>query len=205
MAPGMPLYIAPERFRPNKPDARCDIYSLGVILYRILVGQPPRVVAGITFKEFRLRIKDFPIIPPRQRDPKLPRALEAIVLKALAEDPVERYQTVAELTAALEQYLDITSGCIFCSYCHSWYRTVIFAQRHRTAFLVLALLLVTTVFALATHGLVTHFFKMVRAEREAVPAAVDESPRRRLQYFHVSGERIGAKKGWAGLEKVKEQ
>ena len=107
MVAGTPLYIAPERFRAGKPDQRCDVYSLGVMLYRILVNQLPRDVGKTSFKEFRKRIQDFPVIPPRQRDPSLPRDLEAIIMKALEENPADRYQTVRALADDLERFLDI--------------------------------------------------------------------------------------------------
>ncbi len=144
MVAGTPLYIAPERFKPGKPDARCDIYSLGVMLYRILVNQLPRDVGKTSFKEFRRRIKDFPIVPPRQRDPQLPRDLEAIVMKAINENPDERYRTVAELASDLERFLDILPVEAYRDSLAG--RAMKFARRHRApvaagAVMFLALLL----------------------------------------------------------------
>ncbi len=139
MVAGTPLYIAPERFKPGKPDQRCDIYSLGVMLYRILVNQLPRDVGKTSFKEFRKRIQDFPIVPPRQRDPSLPRDLEAIIMKALAENPDDRYQTVGQLAGDLERFLDILPV--------SAYREGLlgragkFARRHRATVLAGAVML----------------------------------------------------------------
>ncbi len=139
---GTPLYIAPERFRPGKPDARCDIYSLGVMLYRILVNQLPRDVGKTSFKEFRRRIGDFPIIPPRRRDPQLPRDLEAVVMKAISENPDERYQTVAELANDLERFLDILPVA---AYRDSFLgRAMKFARRHRAPVIAGAAVLLAT-------------------------------------------------------------
>ncbi|MCL2000805.1 MAG: protein kinase [Planctomycetes bacterium] len=144
---GTPLYIAPERFRSSKPDARCDIYSLGVMLYRILVNQLPRNVGKISFKEFRRRLADFPVVLPRQRDPSLPRDLEAIVMKALRENPDERYQTVGELADDLERFLDILPVS---AYREGWYgRTLKFARRHRAAVVAASVMLVAILFTAA--------------------------------------------------------
>ncbi|MDR3210338.1 MAG: protein kinase [Planctomycetota bacterium] len=130
---GTPLYIAPERFHQGRPDARCDIYSLGVMLYRILLNQLPRDVGNITFREFRERLKEFPVIPPRQRDPSLPRDLDAIVMKAIRDNPEERYQTVAELANDLERFLDLMPVS---AYREGWYgRALKFTRRHRTTVL----------------------------------------------------------------------
>ena len=138
MVAGTPLYIAPERFRPGKPDQRCDVYSLGVMLYRILVNQLPRDVGKTSFKEFRKRIHDFPIIPPRQRDPSLPRDLEAVIMKALAENPDDRYQTVRELAGDLERFLDILPVSAYRE--GLWGRARKFARRHRTTVLAAAVM-----------------------------------------------------------------
>ncbi len=140
MVAGTPLYIAPERFRPGKPDQRCDIYSLGVMLYRILVNQLPRDVGKTSFKEFRRRIKDFPIVPPRERDPSLPRDLEAIIMKALREDPDDRYQNVGELAGDLERFLDILPVSAYRE--GLWGRALKFARRHRATVLAGAVMLV---------------------------------------------------------------
>ena len=137
---GTPLYIAPERFRPGKPDARCDIYSLGVMLYRILVNQLPRDVGKTSFKDFRTRLKDFPIVPPRQRDPELPRDLAAIVMKALCEDPADRYQTVGELADDLERFLDILPVSAYREGLYGRARK--FVRRHRAPVLAGAVMLV---------------------------------------------------------------
>ncbi|MCD8138971.1 MAG: protein kinase [Planctomycetaceae bacterium] len=143
MVAGTPLYIAPERFKPGKPDQRCDIYSLGVMLYRILVNALPRDVGKTSFKEFRRRIQDFPIVPPRQRDPSLPRDLEAIILKALAEDPDERYQSVGALAGDLERFLDILPVT---AYREGWYgRALKFARRHRATVMAASVMLLAAI------------------------------------------------------------
>ncbi|MDR1745580.1 MAG: protein kinase, partial [Planctomycetota bacterium] len=143
MVAGTPLYIAPERFRAGKPDQRCDVYSLGVMLYRILVNQLPRDVGKTSFREFRKRIQDFPVIPPRQRDPSLPRDLEAIIMKALEENPDGRYQTVRALADDLERFLDILPVSAYRE--GLWGRAAKFARRHRAPVLAGAVMLAALV------------------------------------------------------------
>jgi tetratricopeptide (TPR) repeat protein len=136
---GTPLYIAPERFKPGKPDARCDIYSLGVMLYRILVNQLPRDVGKVSFKEFRRCIRDFPIIAPRGRDPSLPRDLEAIVMKAIRDNPDQRYRSVQELADDLERYLDILP---ITAYREGWSgRALKFYRRHQATVIAATVML----------------------------------------------------------------
>ncbi len=149
MVAGTPLYIAPERFRAGKPDQRCDVYSLGVMLYRILVNQLPRDVGKTSFKEFRKRIQDFPVIPPRQRDPSLPRDLEAIIMKALEDNPADRYQTVRALADDLERFLDILPVSAYRE--GFWGRTAKFARRHKAPVLAGAVMLVALVLTLGAN------------------------------------------------------
>ncbi len=144
---GTPLYIAPERFKPGKPDARCDVYSLGVMLYRILVNQLPRDVGKITFKEFRKRIDDFPVIPPRERDSSLPRDLEAIVMKAIQDNPEDRYQSVKELADDLERFLDILPVSAYREGLGG--RALKFARRHRATVLAGAVMVTAIILTAA--------------------------------------------------------
>ena len=103
---GTPLYIAPERLRREKADERADIFSLGVMLYRILTFSRPKDIPKMPFAEFRREYEKYPVIPPRERDATVSRELEAIVMKAMAEKAEERYQTVRELEDDLQRYLD---------------------------------------------------------------------------------------------------
>ncbi len=98
---GTPEYMAPELARDGVPDARVDIYSLGVMIYELLTGVVP--LRGETFMStLVLHLTQEPI-PPRQRAPSadIPPAIEAVVMRALAKDPNARYQTIREMTEAL--------------------------------------------------------------------------------------------------------
>jgi len=98
---GTPEYMAPELARDGVPDARVDIYSLGVMIYELLTGVVP--FRGETFMStIALQLTQEPI-PPRQRAPSadIPPAIEAVVMRALAKEPDNRYQSIREMTEAL--------------------------------------------------------------------------------------------------------
>lgn len=104
---GTPLYVAPERLQGGVPDARSDVYSLGVMLYRMLTDHLPREIGKIDFRTYRETYRAYPIIPPRERDRTIPPDLAAIILKAMAEDPAARYATVHDLAEDLQRFLDL--------------------------------------------------------------------------------------------------
>lgn len=190
---GTPLYIAPERFKPGKPDARCDVYSLGVMLYRILVNQLPRDVGKTSFKEFRRRLNDFPIVPPRRRDPGIPRDLEAIVMKAMRENPEERYQAVGELADDLERFLDILPVG---AYREGWYgRTLKFLRRHRAPAIAGLVMLVAVFFT----GAAVVRTRRLAAETEAAERRVEEE-RKRLE--QANRDRIIAEEAQRNAEEA---
>jgi serine/threonine-protein kinase len=100
MVLGTPLYMAPEQCRgTGTVDHRADVYSLGCILYYMLCGRPPFAYEGVG--EILGAHLHEAVTPPRAINPALPPALDAVVLKALAKNPAERYQTMADLAADL--------------------------------------------------------------------------------------------------------
>lgn len=96
---GTAQYLSPEQARGDTVDARSDVYSLGCVLYEILTGDPPFVGDSPVAVAYQ-HVREDPV-PPSQRLPGLPADLDAVVLKALAKNPDNRYQTAAEMRADL--------------------------------------------------------------------------------------------------------
>ena len=97
---GSPRYMSPERVRGVGKDPRSDIYSIGCIAYELVLGAPPYV--GSSDEIIRGHLQE-PLDPPSKWRPSLniPRELDAVILRCLEKDPANRYQTAAELYAAL--------------------------------------------------------------------------------------------------------
>ncbi len=95
-------YIAPEQARGQAPDARSDIYSLGIVMYEMLTGKLPYV--GASDVEVAVKHMNTDPVSPRDIVPDIPEELEHICLKAMDSDINERYQTAGELLNELEQY-----------------------------------------------------------------------------------------------------
>ncbi|WP_299558313.1 Stk1 family PASTA domain-containing Ser/Thr kinase [uncultured Mycolicibacterium sp.] len=96
---GTAQYLSPEQASGNTVDARSDVYSLGCVLYEILTGEPPFVGDSPVAVAYQ-HVREDPV-PPSQRNPNVPPELDAVVLKALAKNPDNRYQTAAEMRADL--------------------------------------------------------------------------------------------------------
>jgi len=98
---GTPIYMSPEQCRGTRAiDHRSDIYSLGVIFYEMLVGQPPFVSEG--FGELVNMHLNVPPAPARSKRPEIPAAVDALVMKMLAKNPEERYADMKQVQAALK-------------------------------------------------------------------------------------------------------
>jgi serine/threonine protein kinase len=99
---GTPVYMAPEQAREASAiDHRADLYSLGCILYELIVGWPPFVAEGAG--EIVAMHLMTPPEPPRKHVPEISIEMEAIVMRLLAKDPAQRYQTAGEVASALAE------------------------------------------------------------------------------------------------------
>jgi len=96
---GTAKYLAPEQVMGGVVDARTDVYALGLVLYEALCGRP--AFEGATDLATALARTQGAPVPPRHVRVDVPRDVEAVVLRALAQDPADRYQTAAELRTAL--------------------------------------------------------------------------------------------------------
>lgn len=102
---GTPMYMSPEQLRGTALDIRSDIYSLGCVLYHMLVGHQPFAdsATGIVSIIYQQLEKD--PTSPRELNPEIPPAVEQVVMKALSKDREARYATAEEMASALNKAL----------------------------------------------------------------------------------------------------
>jgi beta-lactam-binding protein with PASTA domain len=100
---GTAQYLSPEQAQGQPVDERSDLYSIGVVLYELLTGVVPfdhELPVTIALKH----VSEAPV-PPMQRNPAVPPALDAVALRALRKEPAARYQTADEFAGALRSAL----------------------------------------------------------------------------------------------------
>ena len=98
---GTPAFMSPEQFTGAPIDGRADLFSLGVVLYLMATGEPP--FSGKNMTEVFYKIVHEEPVGPRKRNPALPAKLESVILRCLAKDPAERYQSGRELACELAE------------------------------------------------------------------------------------------------------
>ena len=165
---GTAQYLSPEQAQGLETSATSDLYSIGVILYEALTGRVPFEAES----PVAVALKQISETPrrPSELNPQVPPALDAVVLKALAKDPLNRYQSADEFIAALDAAeVDPSSGTALAAVVAEtpvayeewvpWYR-----RRWVIALAVLALLLA----AVAA-------FALTRTKSANVPAVIDDS------------------------------
>ena len=99
---GSPKYMAPEQILGKKVDERADIYAVGVMLYEMLTGQPPYSRGdhmSVMYQHVQGKAR-----VPQDLNPALPPGLSDLIMKAMAVDKTKRFQTMVELSAALESF-----------------------------------------------------------------------------------------------------
>jgi serine/threonine protein kinase len=100
MMVGSPYYVSPEQVQGKEVDERSDIYSLGVILYEMVTGDPPftgEIPIAVAYKHTTEKPKN-----PREVNDQVPEELGRVILKCLEKDMAKRYQSVQELYQELE-------------------------------------------------------------------------------------------------------
>jgi eukaryotic-like serine/threonine-protein kinase len=101
---GSPKYMAPEQILGKKVDERADIYALGVIMYEMVTGVPPYSRGdhmSVMYQHVQGKAR-----PPQEVNPALPPGLSDLVMRAMAVDKARRFQSMGDLSTALERYLN---------------------------------------------------------------------------------------------------
>ncbi|MCL6550370.1 MAG: Stk1 family PASTA domain-containing Ser/Thr kinase [Acidothermus cellulolyticus] len=100
---GTAQYLSPEQARGEPVDPRSDIYSTGCVLYELLTGTPPFTGESAVAVAYQ-HVREDPV-PPSRLNPDVTPDIDAIVMKALAKNPANRYQSAAEMRADIERAL----------------------------------------------------------------------------------------------------
>jgi len=101
---GSPYYLAPEQIDGRSVDRRSDVYSLGVVLYELLVGKKP--FEGKSLEEITAAVKAGDAVPAHRVSPKIPLGLSVIASRAMAADPDQRYPSARHLSMELRHWVD---------------------------------------------------------------------------------------------------
>jgi serine/threonine-protein kinase len=100
---GTAQYLSPEQARGERVDARSDLYSAGCLLYELLTGRPPFTGDSPVAIAYQ-HVTENPI-PPSRLDPEIPPWIDAIVLKAMAKNPADRYQSAGDMSNDIQRGL----------------------------------------------------------------------------------------------------
>ena len=108
---GTPAYMAPEQARGETEllDQRSDVYALGAVLYFLLTGRPPNELGGNTREGLNDEAREqvsMRSVRPRQLDSKIPRAIEAVCMKAMSESRDDRYVSAEAIAGDIVRFLD---------------------------------------------------------------------------------------------------
>ena len=163
---GTPAYMAPEQAEGREVDERGDVYALGALLYYVLAGSPP--YQGSNSRSVLAEVLDRPPTPIAERVPHLARDLTAIVDKAMARDPEERYATAGDLVDDLKRF---ETGQLVSVRDYSPAALLLrWLSRHRAAVLVAgaAVVIIATLGAISVSRVISERDRAQRQEEIAV-------------------------------------
>jgi WD40 repeat protein len=164
---GTPPYMSPEQITaPQRIDHRSDVYSLGVVLYEMLTGEPP--FRGLTHLLLQQVVHEEPR-PPRRLNDTVPRDLETICLHCLHKEPGQRYASAAALAEDLRRFL--AREPILARPVRVWDRVGKWARRRPAIAVLLALIVFVTALSFA---LVTLQWRLTLAAERALAAKDEE-------------------------------
>jgi tetratricopeptide (TPR) repeat protein len=171
---GTPHYMPPEQARGEAVDERADVYSLGAMLYFLLAGGPP--YAGTTSAEVLASAATGRPEPVDRREPEAPADLVAIVGKAMAASPAERYPSARELASDLRRF---QTGQLVSAYRYSTRELMRrFVRRHRGAVLLTVTLTAALAVAIAGGFLgVRRQARVAELQRDRARAAAEKAER----------------------------
>ena len=193
---GTPSYMAPEQARGETVDERGDVYAIGAMLYHLIAGHAPYADRKLkTSKEvIALASREAPA-PLREREPGAPLDLAAIVDKAMARDPGQRYSSATELAADLRRF---TTGQLVGA--HHYDRATLMRRwlvRHRapiTVGSILAVLLVISA-TLGIRGILAERDR-VSAQRDIAVAETDRAETKLASALYEKGLAAEAAREW---------
>ncbi len=146
-AEGTPAYMAPEAARGELVDARADVYAIGAILYEALTGAPP--YRGASGRAVRAAVRAGPPAAIEARAPGVPADLAAIIGKAMARQPADRYPTARELADELRRF---QAGQLVSAHAYSYAERVARWVRKQRAPVAVAAVAVAVVVTLVAIG-----------------------------------------------------
>jgi serine/threonine protein kinase len=149
---GTPQYMAPERISARGSEARSDLYSVGMMLYEMVTGSP--AISGDNVYQVLHQSAHGKTDAPSSRNIRVDEQLEAIILKAIAKNPDERYPDATGMRQALQQYLDIPGGGAAASNKHTTLEFLIRRMRSKSDFPALS-------------GIISEINKVVASESES--------------------------------------
>ncbi|MEZ6109119.1 MAG: protein kinase [Pirellulaceae bacterium] len=174
-----PAYMSPEQARGERPSATSDIYSLGATLFKLLVGRP--AVSG-SLTEVRDRVLRGDLPRPRALSPWVPRALDAICMKAMSLNAEDRYPSALALANDIERYL--ADDPVTCYREPGRERLMRWMRRHRavmfTTLISTLLIVIVSLLSAVGLGVAARSESIARSDAERASGLAERHRRRNL-------------------------